>query len=193
MASADEWDDDENWAGGFYELCVVLGAADDGDLDRAVRSLWRAAGVQGCRVRMAAGAGFADVELGAAVLRQHGHVHGTLALPSGARVVCGSFLSRCEDIDTVELYLPLGALARVDARIGGYPFGERSGVESLTWRAGLDQWLAEVAAAVYTDVPFQRAVIGFEVDEDRDITGGRRYAAVLLPGPDGLDYHPADT
>jgi hypothetical protein len=190
---AGELDDDENWTGGFYELCLVLGPADDGILDRAVRSLWRAAGVQGCRIRAAGRAGFAEVELSAAVLHQHGHVHGTLALPSGARIVCGSFLSRYDDIDTLEFYLPLGALARVDRRIGGYPFDERSGVESLTWRAGLDQWLADVAGVIYTDVPFQRALIGFEVDEDRDITRDKRYAAILLPSPNGLDYHPADT
>jgi hypothetical protein len=193
MASADELDDAENWTGGFYELCLVLGAADDGNLDRAARSLWRAAGVRGCHVRVVGRAGFADVQLSAAVLRRHGHVHGTLALPSGARVVCGGFLSRYEDIDTLELYLPLSALARVDPGIGGYPFDERSGVESLTWRARLDQWLADVAATVYTDVPFKRALIGFEVDEDRAITAGKRYAAILLPGPTGLDYHPADT
>jgi hypothetical protein len=191
VAIAEDLDDDENWTGGFYELCLVLGAADDGNLDRALRSLWRAAGVQGCRVRRADRPGFADAELGAAVLHRHGHVHGTLTLPSGARTVCGGFVFRYEDIDTLELYLPLGALARVDRRIGGYPFDERSGVESLAWRAGLDHWLAQVAATVYIDVPFQRALIGFEVDEDRDITVTTRYAAVLLPGPHGLDYRPA--
>jgi len=189
---ADDLDDAENWTGGFYELCLVLGAADDGNLDQALRSLWRAAGVQTCRVRQADRAGFADVDLSAAVLHQHGHVHGTLTLPSGARTVCGGFVSRYKDIDVLELYLPLGALARIDRRIGGYPFDEHSGVESLTWRSGLDQWLAHVAATVYADVPFQRALIGFEVDEDRDITVEKRYAAVLMPGRDGLDYRPAD-
>lgn len=179
--------DDENWTGGFYELCLVLGAADDDNLDRAVRSLWRAAGVQSCRVRRTDRAGFADVELGAAVLHEHGHLLGTLTLPSGARVVCGGFVSRYDDVDILELYLPLGALARVDRRIGGYPFDKRSGVESLTWRAVLDRWLADVAAAVYGDVPFQRAPIGFEIDEDRDITARprrpRRTCRWSLPGP----------
>ncbi|AGL14776.1 hypothetical protein [Actinoplanes sp. N902-109] len=93
----------------------------------------------------------------------------------------------------LELYLPLGALGRTDRRIRGYPFDERSGAESLTWRAGLDQWLVQVATAVYAEVPFERAVIGFEVDEDHDIAGDKRYAAVLLPGPDGLEYCPANT
>jgi len=44
---------------------------------------------------------------------------------------------------------------------------------------------------VYADVPFQRAVIGFEVDESHEITADKRYAAVLAPDPDGLDYRPA--
>jgi hypothetical protein len=193
VKSADDVDDDENWTGGFYELCLVLGAADDDNLDRAVRSLWHAAGVQGCRVRRADGAGLVDVELSATVLREHGHVLGTLALPSGARAVCGGFVSRYNDVDTLELYLPLGALAKVDRRIGGYPFDERSGMKSLIWRAVLDRWLADVAAAIYDDVPFQRAVIGFEVDEDCDITADRRYAAVLVPTAGGLDYLPANS
>jgi hypothetical protein len=190
---ADDLDDDENWTGGFYELCLVLGVADDDNLDRAVRSVWRAAGVQGCRVSRVDAAGLADVELGAAALHTYGHLRGTLILPSGARVVCGGFVNRNEDVDTLELYLPLGALARVERRIGGYPFDENSGAASLSWRDGLDRWLAGVAAAVYADVPFERAVIGFEVDEIHDITAGKRYAAVLAPGPGGLDYHPATT
>ena len=192
MEIAGELTDEENWTGGFYELRLVLGAADDDNLDRAVRSLWRAADVQGCLVRRAAGSGFADVELGAAALHEHGHLHGVLTLPSGARAVCGGFLSRYNGVDTLELYLPLGALARVDRRIGGYPFDAHSGVESLTWRAGLDRWLADVAAAVHADVPFHRALIGFEIDEDRDITVDQRYAAVLVSRADGFDYRPAN-
>ncbi|WP_089155996.1 hypothetical protein [Micromonospora sp. NBS 11-29] len=192
MGIADDVNDDENWAGGFYELCLILGAADDDNVDRALRFLWRAAGVQGCHVRRADGAGFAVVELGVAAIHAHGHLRGTLTLPSGARVVCGGFLSRYEGLDTLELYLPLGALARVDRRIGGYPFDESSGVESLTWRSALDRWLADVAIAVYAEVPFHRALIGFEIDEDRDISGDERYAAVLRPCADGLEYRPAN-
>ncbi|TDC48916.1 hypothetical protein E1258_27590 [Micromonospora sp. KC207] len=82
-------------------------------------------------------------------------------------------------------------MARTDRRIGGYPFDESSGVESLTWRSALDRWLADVAVAVYADVPFHRALIGFEIDEDRDITVNQRYAAVLTPCADGLEYRPA--
>jgi hypothetical protein len=187
VATADDMSDDENWTGGFYELSLLLGAADDRRLDRAVQALWRAAGVHECRVD----SGLLDVEPSAAALHQHGHLRGWLTLPSGDRVVCGALVFRYEDIDNLELYLPLGALARVDRRIGGYPFDERSGVESLTWRAPLDRWLADVAVAVHAETPFQRALIGFEINEDADITADPRYAAVLLPDPEGLDYRPA--
>ncbi|MFG1869296.1 hypothetical protein [Micromonospora arborensis] len=187
MAAADDMSDDENWAGGFYEVLLVLGATDDARLDRAVRSLWRVAGVRECRV----GPELVDVEPGVAAFEVGGHLYGTLTLPSGDRVVCGGFSFRYEGIDSLELYLPLGALARLDKRIGGYPFDDRSGVESLTWRAPLDRWLADVAVAVHAEVPFHRAVIGFEVDQDADVTDDERFAAILLPCPEGLDYRPA--
>ncbi|MGI5521455.1 hypothetical protein ACQEUX_10900 [Micromonospora sp. CA-259024] len=61
------------------------------------------------------------------------------------------------------------------------------------WRAPLDRWLADIAVAVYDDAPFGRAIIGFEVDEDADITAGKRYAARVLPGTDSMDYYPATT
>jgi hypothetical protein len=54
---ADDLTDEENWTGGFYELSLVLGGADDDKLDRAVRALWRAAGVTGCRADRADGSG----------------------------------------------------------------------------------------------------------------------------------------
>ncbi|MFI7027026.1 hypothetical protein ACIBMZ_30435 [Micromonospora sp. NPDC049900] len=93
----------------------------------------------------------------------------------------------------MELYLPLGALARVDRRVGGYPFDESSGVESLTWRSPLDWWLADIAIAVHGEVPFHRALIGFEVDDDHGISGDQRYHTVLMPSPDGIKYRPANT
>jgi hypothetical protein len=167
MADADDLNDAENWAGGFYELELVLGVSDDARIRQAMWALWAAAGVEGEPA----------VE---------GHARGTVTLPSGARVVCGAFVARYDESDSVELYLPLGALARADRRIGGYPFGGAGA--SLRWRAPLDRWLADVAATVHAQVPFRRALIGFEIDVDRDITAERRYIAVL---DENLLYRPA--
>lgn len=189
VSRADDMSDAENFSGGFYELVLVLGPTDDARLDGALKSLWRAAGVRGCRAHGVDGAGPVDVELGVRSLEEHGHLLATLTLASGDRVVCGGLAFRCDGADQVELYLPLGALARVEPRVGAYPFGADGGPRSLSWRAPLDRWLAGVAAAVYADVPFQRALVGFEVDEDED---GERYAAVLAPVPGGgWDYRPA--
>ncbi|MFI6784514.1 hypothetical protein [Micromonospora sp. NPDC050276] len=185
--TADDMSDAENWTGGFYELILILGAADDARLDRAVGALWRAADVRACR----AGADLVEVIPGADAFTVDGHLRGTLTVPTGGRVVCGSYTTRYEGTDSLSLYLPLGALGRVDDRIGGYPFDQRSGVESLVWRAPLDRWLADIAVAVYDDVPFHLALIGFEVDDEADITAGTAYAARLIPGADGMVYHEA--
>ncbi|MGW0215689.1 hypothetical protein ACWDXH_14985 [Micromonospora chokoriensis] len=187
MIAADDLRDPENWTGGFYELILVLGAADDARLDRAVGALWRAAGVRECR----AGVDLVEVAPCADSFAIGGHLRGTLTLPSVKRVVCGSYTSRYEGVDILNLYLPLGALARVDKRIGGYPFDQRSGVESLIWRAPLDRWLADIAVTVYADVPFARAVIGFEADDEFDTTTGASYVARLTPVANGMEYHPA--
>ncbi|MBM0275216.1 hypothetical protein [Micromonospora tarensis] len=187
--ATDDLSDPENWTGGFYELLLVLGATDDARFDRAVRSLWRAADVRECRV----GPGLVETAPGADAFTVDGHLRGTLTLPSGDRVVCGSYAYRYEGVDSLELHLPLGVLERTDDRIGGYPFDHRSGVESLAWRAPLDRWLADIAVRVYDDVPFERALIGFEIDEDADTTVDRRYAAQLSPGVNGMDYRPATT
>ncbi|MER7586203.1 hypothetical protein ABTW72_01515 [Micromonospora sp. NPDC127501] len=185
MAASDDLSDAENWTGGFYELILILDPADDARLDRAVSALWRAADVRECRT----GAGLVEVSPGADAFAVDGHLRGTLTLPCGERVVCGSYTTRYEGIDSLELYLPLGALARVDGRVGGFPFDDRSGVESLSWRAALDRWLADIAVTMYADVPFARAIIGFEVDEDADTS----YTARLIPGTNGMEYHPATT
>jgi len=192
VTRSDDMADEENWVGGFYELCLVLGQSDDSLVDRALPVLWGAAGVDGCWARTSDGTGLRQAQVSVAALHEHGHLRGTLALPSGVRVVCGSILFRYDNVDTLELYLPLGALARVDDRIGGFPFDEHSGAESLTWRAGLDRWLADIAIAVHAEVPCQRVVIGFEVDQESDVTADRRGAAFLIPMAGGLQYIPAN-
>ncbi|MBU2665486.1 hypothetical protein KOI35_18420 [Actinoplanes bogorensis] len=188
MASADDLSDEANWRGGFYELSLDLGAADDHRAERALQALWRAADVHGCHDRL----GLADSELSLAGLREHDHLCGTVTLPSGRRSVCGAFLTRYDEDDTdeLELYLPMGALARTDRRIGGFPFSPGSGPETLRWRADLDRWLAGIATAVHTQVPLRRAHIGFELDDHSIATG---YAAILTPATDGLSYQPATT
>lgn len=78
-------------------------------------------------------------------------------LPSGVDVVCGVVASR-EDAgpDWLDSYIPLGALARADRRVGGYPF-DAPGTSSLEWRRPIDNWLAQIGGAVYSAVAYRLA------------------------------------
>jgi hypothetical protein len=44
--------------------------------------------------------------------------------------------------------LPLGALERLDRRIGSFPFGDDGAVTSVVRQTELDEWLAGVAEEV---------------------------------------------
>jgi hypothetical protein len=90
--------------------------------------------------------------------------------------------------DWLDLCIPLEALSRGDARIGGFPFEPDSGA-SLAWRRPIDDWFARLAEDVRQETGFCHAVIGFEISgsvraetlmdqpEDR-----RPYALVLASG-----------
>jgi hypothetical protein len=192
--------DQENWTGGFYELSVEVGDRDDERLQRAVTALWQAAAITGCY------GGFdrepADqvaVPVTLASLQEFGHLRGIVRPPLGGPVVCGCFATRIDedDLDWLTLYLPLGALARVDRRIGGFPFGPDGGPESLTWRALLDTWLAGLANEVFRHVDFRLGMVGFEVDHTTaaDLNGvvpEQRWKGYLLPVDGQLRYTPAN-
>ncbi|MFD8497434.1 hypothetical protein [Amycolatopsis sp. NPDC059657] len=196
MHDATAFTDPENWAGGFYELSLEVGGCDDDRLQRLVSALWRAAGIVGCyRETDLEPVEQQPLPVTVASLREFGHVHGVVRVPLGGSVVCGCFVSRFDDdaSDWLTLYLPLGALGRVERRIGGFPFEPESGPESLNWRAPLDTWLAEVAAEVFRHVEFRFAVIGFEHDYPTvaDLPE-QRWNGYLLPVEGRLTYTPAD-
>jgi len=48
VTSAEAFTTADNWHGGFYELAVEVGATSDGRLERALVTLWRAAGIREC-------------------------------------------------------------------------------------------------------------------------------------------------
>jgi len=103
-------------------------------------------------------------------------------------VICAVFAAR-EDHgdDWLDLSIPLEALGRGDARIGGFPF-EPDGGASLTWRRLIDEWLARLADEVRQATGFRHAVIGFEISGSvpaetlRDQPEDRPYALVLVNG-----------
>jgi hypothetical protein len=189
-------DEPENWWGGFYELSIELGQRDDDRLDRAVTALWSAAAVEGCfEVASRDPLSHTPARLTLAA-REGGHLLGRVHLPSGTRVVCGALAVRYDDgADWLEFYLPLGALARVERRVGGYPFGDIKG--SMSWRGPIDAWLADIGAAVHATEPFRLALVGMEASrtdfEARDLPKGLpadRPFGVLVPALQGATFYP---
>jgi hypothetical protein len=192
MARPDDLDFEENWNRGFYELAFQMGPRDDARLAAGLARLWQAAGAEGPYRREYQPISYEPVDLSLEALETYGHLLGTVRLPNGTRVVCGALATRFDDGDDwLELYLPMGALAETDQRIGAFPFEWPRGSSSLEWRLPLDQWLADIAAQVYLQVPFELGLIGgaYRAEDlpsgppaERDIgflVTGRRQADVL--------------
>ncbi len=192
--------DAENWNGGFYELVFELGPTDDSRLERALLALWLEAPVVGCFAAVTQQPALHNpVPLTLASLTANGDLRGVVRLPDQHDMVCGVDAVRFENgADWLSFYLPLGALTRTDPAIGGYPFGDDSGERALIWRRPIDDWLAEVAAHVFEEVPFRLGLVGMEAmgEIDRvDLADGvpeRRHDGILIPTGSALNYHPAN-
>jgi hypothetical protein len=188
--------DEENWHGGFYELAILLGDRDDVRLDAAIGAVWADPRVDGCYAdRHREPADQERVPCTLEALDEVDHLRGIALLPDGQRVVCGTVIIREEEsrMDWLDFYVPAGALARVDPRVGGYPFGGDKG-GSLVWRTPIDDWLAEVAGRVYAAASFTYALIGFEAsgEELPDAGTTERYIACVVPTDGRLEYIPAN-
>jgi hypothetical protein len=197
--------DPENWTGGFYELAIELGERDDRRLSHALASVWADPRVEGpYLLRDAEPEDQAAVTPTLAAQDNSGHLRGRASLPEGQVVVCGTVIMR-EDHgpDWLDFYLPVGALAAADARIGAYPFGsevvigdDQSTAASLQWRTPVDLWLTSIAEAVFVRVPFRLAVIGWEMSgqlyaDDLDEVPPQRGATYLVPDAATLKSYPA--
>jgi hypothetical protein len=163
---------------------------------KELSALWRAAPIEGCY----GGLDFrGQVPCTIASLTTFGHLRGTTVLASGQRVVCGCVTLGGDDAPYwLDFYLPLGALARVDQRIGGFPFDAHSGEESLVWRRPLDEWLASIGKEICRHVPFRLGLIGFELDANisseqlNGVTPEQRWEGYLLPTDGDLRFEPAN-
>lgn len=176
-----------NWHGGFYELSLLLGPADDERLDGAVRALWRAAGL-----------GDHDELTGREpsaleVLRDH--LRAVVDVPGFGRCVAAVMVIRLRDDDEVpvedwlDLCLPMGSLSRRDRRVGGFPFGDTE--RSRAWREPVEAWFAAVARGVHDQVPVRHAVTGNEVSGTEPHEARDGWVGLLVPGDDGaLVHHP---
>lgn len=64
----------------------------------------------------------------------------------------------------VSFYLPLAALGAAYP-VGAYPFGRMDKVSE--WKKPVDSFLGEIATWTHSRVPFEFALVGFEVDLSR--------------------------
>src|SRR5258708_2343262 len=102
-------DDYSNWIGGWYELAIVVGAADDARLERLLVAIWRLANATGPFVRPEDGSPSRAASLNLADLAQL--THGVARLPDGRDAVCGAAAFRVDgQPDWLVFYLPLEAL-----------------------------------------------------------------------------------
>lgn len=182
--------DDENWYGGFYELAVLLGPHDDTRLDAAIRAAWADTRLDGCYAGRREPADQERLVCSLATTDHIGHLQGIAQLPGGQRVVCGSVIIRDESSqrDWLDFYIPLGALSRADARVGG--FSGEGGIKTLAWRLPIDEWLAGMGQRIYRSTTFEYGLIGFEVSGwDLPATDDdERYISCLVPGVGNLRY-----
>ena len=163
--------DPHNNNGGWYELALYFGTSDAATVQTALRELDRLAGVEAVP--------------GGSIVR----------LPDEQWVVCTHYVVE-EDGGAawVLLGLPLGSLGRADPRVGDYPFGTASGA---AWRRPLDDWLASVAARLFDVLPFDLAVVGFEVSGEMDpeqfvaAAAGEHDHVGIITVTDRPIYHPA--
>lgn len=178
------------WHGGWYELAIRLGPRSDDRLLDLAQYVWSRSDMNGPygssdaeppeQVRV-------SVDL-ASVERLFGVAH----IPGWVPTVCSSVVVREEGgSDWFDLGLPLGALAEADDRVGGYPFDD-GGDARTEWTASLDDWFAEIALDVGDVVPFDIALIGFEVSGlDDHLAWLRSEGRSTFAYVDSAGYHPS--
>lgn len=196
--------DDENWHGGYYELAIDLGewteSESDARVDAALKSLWSEPTLEGCYLdRWHSRSEQPRVSAVPIDVQEPVPLYGVATLPDGRRVVCVSHVIRETVVDVtphdwLDLCLPMGALERVDDRIGGYPFGED---RSLDWREPIDAWFFRIASNVFEAAGLPVALMGFEVsgdpaaDDPKASSLDERPIAFARPTPEGLKFLPA--
>ncbi|GIG67234.1 hypothetical protein [Phytomonospora endophytica] len=183
----------DNWAGFYYELAVDLGSTDDARLDEALKTMWSAAGVEGCFGRHGQAEEWTPTPCTVASLTEYGSLDGRVRLPTGERVVCTCMAVRGGGYsDWLDFCLPTGALDNAKVPIWG------DGVHEVEpdHNVPLNDWLADIARQVFARVPFSLALTGVEAsgaDDAENLAGrapDRRGHGYLLPRGEVLDYFP---
>lgn len=172
--SASALTDTDLWNGGFLEAAIVLGPRDDPDADArlvsALNAVWSTDVTFGPYLdRFGFGPDstpLTSIDPGTIDLVSPGHLYGWIKLPSDEWSVGGTCAIR-EDgfggqaLDWLDVYLPLGALAHQNERVGAYAFEHLE--ECSDWLAPISALLGQIGCAVLNAIDGRMAFIGFEV------------------------------
>jgi hypothetical protein len=149
---------ERDWLDGHYEL--LMDFPDGYDWVEATQTLWALPQVTGvwkdrefdpdADPRLDA----SDILVTTELLT--GHLNGVAHLPGGKNAPCGCAIS--DSHNWLIFFLPIAGLGRC-YDLGRYPFGD----VGRPWTQEVDEWLVELARAVYSKVPFRVAAIGPEI------------------------------
>jgi hypothetical protein len=182
------------WRGGSYELKIALGTATDERLVAALCAIWSHPSLYGCFTN-------GNSEPWDQILVRLEDAEDPFSLFGIIRISdrllpCTTYVVREKDesgnliSDFVGLWVPMGALGKVFT-VGTFPFGDAD--KASAWRPVIDSVLVSLGKSVFDSVPFNVALIGWEVQLTCEtltasIESGRkenRYEGVLL-NEDGI-------
>jgi len=189
--------DPDSWCGGFYELALEFSNQSTSRRQSVLTSLWSGQEVEGCYLeRYVPPSDQPRVSPTLTVLLESRHLLGIARLPSGDRVPCGTCAISDGESDWLVFYIPLGAIAKSDPRVGGFPFGDTNACRS--WREPIDNWLLSRAEQAFEVSRFELALIGFETSA-ADVTAAGiaasgvpadRHLCIAMPDRGRLHAYP---
>lgn len=148
---------ERDWLDGHYELFMQFN--DGFDWVEAAQSLWALLQVTGVWTEREfdpdADAPLDPFDILVTTELLTKHLYGVAHLPGGNNAPCGCALNL--ERNWLIFFLPIAGLGRC-YDTGAFPFGD----SGRPWTEEVDEWLAELARAVYRKVPFRVAAIGFE-------------------------------
>jgi hypothetical protein len=183
---------ERDWLDGHYELFMDFD--DPYAWIDAAQALWSQPQVSGVWTmrefdldtdpRLDAG----DVSVACELMTKH--LFGVAHLPNGTKAPCGCGISSAER-NWLIFFLPIAGLGNC-YELGSYPFGDIG----RPWVFEVDQWLVELANAVFRKAPFRAAAVGSELFTLRmlsECSGGvpeSRSCGLLLPSGTDLSWYP---
>lgn len=175
------------WSGGHYELLIEPSVGSTEQRCSLLKALWSFPSLDGCYLRNDCEPS-AQVRVKPCESGTMGRLYGIATLPTKTAVACGSYTTDYKGEERLtagwlSLYLPLGGLSAAYP-VGAYPFGPVDDVSE--WKTQLDSFLTQLASWTHSRVPFEYALVGFEVDWSGLSSQGIRLRGIPNERKDGI-------